>query len=76
MNTKKQIYTKDKKVKITFRCDEGLSDWIEKRSALVSLTPSAFVRQLCFQNFYAETAIGDVLKNKASTETAATNANE
>lgn len=79
MNTTKQIYTKDKKVKITFRCDEGLGDWIGIQSALVKLTPSAFVRQMMYQQMYAEKTIGAGLKQamarKAiSSETAVSNA--
>lgn len=76
MNTKKQIYTKDKTVKITFRCDEALGDWISNRSKVVGLSPSAFVRQLCYQNFYAEKTLGDMIKpttKKTSTETAVKN---
>lgn len=72
MNTKKQIYTKDKTVKITFRCDDALGTWLASRSKVVGLTPSAFVRQLCYQNFYAEKTFGDIIKKplKTSTETA------
>lgn len=76
MNTKKQLYTKDKKVKITFRCDESLSDWIGSQSSLIGLTPSAFVRQMMYQQMYAEITISAGLKQLTtsrkpiSTETA------
>lgn len=67
----KQIYTKDKKVKITFRCDEGLSDWVAQRAQLMGLTPSSFVRQLLFGQMYAEKTLGGMVKEKSqSTETA------
>jgi hypothetical protein len=78
MNTQKQIYTKDKKVKITFRCDDVMSDWVNSRSAIIGLTPSAFVRQMLYQQMYAERTLGDIVNTKkaASAETAVTNANE
>lgn len=74
MNTIKQIYTKDKNVKITFRCDSVMGDWLVNRSQAVGLTPSALVRQLVYQNFYAETTIGQVINQaKTSAETAVGN---
>lgn len=73
MQTKKQIYTKDKNVKITFRCDTLLSDWVMERSQVIGLTPSAFVRQMLYQQFYAEKTIFEKIPENmiASTETAA-----
>lgn len=81
MNTEKQIYTKDKTVKVTFRCDETLGGWLSRQSKVVGLTPSAFVRQLMYQQMYAEHALGDAInslkvKAIASTETAADNADK
>lgn len=82
MNTKKQLYTKDKKVKITFRCDSGLSEWINAQSSLVGLTPSAFVRQMMYQQMYAEITISAGIRqltktnNTISAETAVANADE
>lgn len=79
MNTHKTLYTKDKKVKITFRCDDALGDWVDQRAGVVGLTPSAFVRQILYTQMYAEKTLGDiVIKNPntaASAETAVTNAN-
>lgn len=76
MNTKHSIYTKDKKIKITFRCDDAMGDWVTERSAIVGLTPSAFVRQTLYQQMYAEKTLGAIVtnsvKNGASTETAVT----
>lgn len=68
----KQIYTKDKKVKITFRCDEALGQWVAERANMMELTPSSFVRQLLFGQMYAEKTLGGMVnKNKSqSTETA------
>lgn len=78
MTTEHTIYTKDKKVKITFRCDDALSAWVTERAGVIGLTPSAFVRQTLYQQFYAErTIIPALVKNsKAATsaETAVTNA--
>lgn len=80
MNTKHTIYTKDKKVKITFRCDDAMGDWVTERAGVVGLTPSAFVRQTLYQQMYAEKTLGalvDKTVNKAaSAETAVTNAND
>lgn len=70
MTTEKQIYTKDKKVKITFRCEERLGEWVSERAEKMGLTPSAFVRQMLFQNFYGEQTLGEIINNKTSTETA------
>lgn len=69
----KQLYTKDKTIRITFRCDGKLSEWVTARAAQFGMTPSAFLRQICYQNFYAETVIGDMAKRKTdvSTERAA-----
>lgn len=77
MNTKHIIYTKDKNVKITFRCDDALSAWLQERSSVIGLTPSAFVRQSLYQQFYAEKTLVPVFKNvmKASSGTAAKHAN-
>lgn len=76
MQTKKQIYTKDKNVKITFRCDSVLSDWVSERAQVIGLTPSAFVRQMLYQQFYAEKTIFDKMPENmiASAETAADDA--
>lgn len=69
----KTLYTKDKAVKITFRCDTALSDWVSSRSSEVGLTPSAFVRQILYQQFYGEQALGRIFNSKAaSAETAVT----
>lgn len=73
MNTKKQIYTKDKGIKVTFRCDSALSDWLRDRSNVVGMTPSGFVRQCLFQQMYGERTIGEMI-NKTRTETAVNNA--
>jgi hypothetical protein len=78
MNTLQTIYTKDKKVKITFRCDDALSDWVNERAKVIGLTPSAFVRQMLYQQFYAEKTIIQAVNDNtkklvASTETAAHN---
>lgn len=69
----KQLYTKDKTIRITFRCDGKLSEWVTSRAAQVGMTPSAFLRQICYQNFYAETVIDDMAKSNkdVSTERAA-----
>lgn len=73
-NTTKQIYTKDKAVKITFRCNDALAAWITSRSAVLGVSPSAMVRNLCYQNFYAETSLAAIGSNsKTSTETAVKN---
>lgn len=42
------MYTKDKTVRITFRCDDKLADWVVTQSEMIGLTPSAYVRQQLF----------------------------
>lgn len=66
----KQMYLGDKKVKITFRCDEALSKWVSERSKMMELTPSTFVRQLLFGQMYAEKTLGGMVNKSQSTETA------
>jgi hypothetical protein len=65
----KQIYTKDKKVKITFRCDEALSKWVAQRADMMELTPSSFVRQLLFGQMYAEKTLGGMVNKDKSQST-------
>ena len=73
-NTTKQIYTKDKAIKITFRCNDALAGWITSRSAVLGVSPSAMVRNLCYQNFYAETTLKAAIQpTQTSTETAVKN---
>lgn len=68
MKTLKQIYTKDKNVRISFRLDGKLSEWIIARCEKLGTTPSAFMRNLAYQNFYAETVIQSIT-NKPSDST-------
>ena len=42
------MYTKDKTVRITFRCNDALADWVVTQSEVLGLTPSAYVRQQLF----------------------------
>jgi hypothetical protein len=65
----KQIYTKDKKIKITFRCDDALSNWLVQRSGMMEITPSAFVRQMLFSQMYAEKTLGGIVKKNMDTST-------
>lgn len=65
----KQIYTKDKSVRITFRCDDKLGEWVNNKSTSLGLTPSAFVRQLLYSNMYSETAICQSLAEAFTKET-------
>lgn len=77
MNSKHVLYTKDKKVKVTFRCDDTMSSWLTDRSSTLGLSPSAFVRQSLYQQMYAEKTLGDMITGRvkvASTETAANHA--
>lgn len=67
----KTLYTKDKSVKITFRCDSALSSWVADRSQTVGLTPSAFVRQILYQYFYGEKTLGAAIQKIANSMEAA-----
>lgn len=64
---RKMIYTKDKNVKITFRCESALGDWVLARSREMGLTPSAFCRTVLFQNMYGEKTLSTILANKPNT---------
>lgn len=77
--TNKRLYTKDKSVKITFRCEPALSDWVRERSTTIGQSPSGFVRQILYQYFYGEKTFGNVFEKMldthetASAETAVVN---
>lgn len=54
------VYTKDKNVRVSFRLDGKLSEWILERSESLGVSPSAFLRNLAYQSFYTETALARV----------------
>lgn len=79
------MYLKDKNVRITIRLDKASSDFVTSSSEQLGITPSAFVRQLIFQQMYAQRQVQQVLDKtikeqlestgKASNENKQTNIN-
>lgn len=69
------IYTKDKNVRVSFRLDGKLSDWISRRSEDLGVTPSAFLRNLAYQNFYTETLLSKVGSDNEQNRKVANHAN-
>jgi hypothetical protein len=55
------MYLKDKNVRITIRLDKSSSDFVTSSSEQLGITPSAFVRQLIFQQMYAQRQVQQVL---------------
>lgn len=55
------MYFKDKNVRITIRLDKPSSDFVTSSSEQLGITPSAFVRQLIFQQMYAQRQVQQVL---------------
>lgn len=57
-----QIYTKDKNLRITFRCDQKLGDWVVAQSELLGITPSAFVRQGLFSMMASQARLATIME--------------
>lgn len=55
------MYLKDKNIRITIRLDKASSDFVSSSSQQLGVTPSAFVRQLVFQQMYAQRQVQKVL---------------
>lgn len=62
MATIPQVYTKDKNLRITFRCDEKLGDWISSQSSIIGLSPSAFVRQNLFSMMAQQARVASLIE--------------
>lgn len=70
------VYTKDKNIRITFRCDEKLSEWVNSQSEMLGLTPSAFVRQNLFSLMAQQVRLASLMeKSIISSAKAVTNDN-
>lgn len=68
------LYTKDKSMRITFRCDEKLTEWLSAISEACNITPSAYVRQTLYQCMNAQKRLADTIEKQiASTVKAADN---
>lgn len=57
-----QIYNKDKSLRITFRCEEKLGDWILAQSEILGVTPSAFVRQNLFSMMAQQARLSAIME--------------
>lgn len=66
------MYTKDKSVRITFRCDDKLADWVVSQSELIGLTPSAYVRQQLFGLMATQVKLTQAINNSITSTIAST----
>jgi len=56
------MYTKDKTMRVTFRCDDKLAQWLDSQSTMLGLTPSAFVRQSLFGMMANQARLSDLME--------------
>lgn len=59
-------YTKDKSYRFSFRVNESLYDWVEKRAQKLGVTPCDLVRSLLFQQMSAEATLAAIGDNRRS----------
>lgn len=55
------MYTKDKTIRITVRLDKPSSDFVTSSAQQLGVTPSQFVRQIIYQQMYAQKQVQQVL---------------
>lgn len=53
-------YTKDKVYRFSFRVNEALYTWAERRAKMLGVTPCDFVRNSLFQQMSAEQVLGNI----------------
>lgn len=56
------MYTKDKKLRITFRCDERLGEWIASQSEMLGVNPSEYVRQSLFSMMANQARLANLME--------------
>jgi len=61
------MYTKDKTLRITFRCEPKLGEWILSQSEMLGITPSAYVRQNLFGLMANQIKLSSLLEQSART---------
>lgn len=62
------ISTGDKSVRVCFRCDDKLAEWVTSQSAIMGVTPSAFVRQSLYGMMASQQRIVDMMDRALTTE--------
>ena len=70
------MYTKDKKLRITFRCDERLGGWIWSQSELLGVSPSEYVRQSLFSMMANQARLADLMEKTLISTAKAVELNE
>ena len=70
------MYTKDKNLRITFRCDDKLGEWVTSQSTLLGVTPSAFVRQSLFSMMANQVRLSSLMEQTFISSAKAVNFNE
>lgn len=62
------INTGDKSVRVCFRCDDKLAEWVTSQSAIIGVTPSAFVRQSLYGMMASQQRIVDMMERTVTSE--------
>ena len=61
--------TGDKKVRVCFRCEDKLSEWLVSQSEIIGVTPSAFVRQTLFGLMASQQKLASIMEKAVANET-------
>lgn len=70
------MYTKDKNLRITFRCDDKLGEWVTSQATLLGVTPSAFVRQSLFSMMANQVRLSSLMEQTFISSAKAVNIDE
>lgn len=62
------IYSGDKNVRICFRCDDKLAEWVVGQAGIVGITPSAYVRQTLYGLMASHQRLSDVVMKTVAQE--------
>ena len=73
---KAKMYTKDKNVRITFRCDEVLSEWLTEQAQILGLKPSGYVRQSLFSMMANQKRLSNLMEKTLISSVKAVNEDE
>lgn len=62
------INTGDKSVRVCFRCDDKLAEWVTAQAAIIGVTPSAFVRQSLYGMMASQHRVVEMMDRALSKE--------
>ena len=58
----------DKSVRVCFRCDDKLAEWVTAQAGIIGVTPSAFVRQSLYSMMASQHRVVEMMDRALSTE--------